>query len=59
MKCHPSLRKGIVFLNEPRVRASVLARPHPPEPLNFRVADRVVEVFAWQTAWHHQHLSRS
>ena len=41
-----------VFLNEPRVRASVLARQHPPETVIFRVAGRVAGVFAWQSAWH-------
>ena len=32
------------------VRASVPARQHQPETVNFRVAG----VFAWQIAWHHR-----
>ena len=48
---------GAPFLSESfekrRVRASVLRRQRPPETISFRVADRVAEVFAWQTAWHH------
>ena len=36
-----------ISFEKPRVRASVLARQHPPEPLIIRVAG----LFAWQTAW--------
>ena len=49
--CHPSPENSHDSFSESTDWASVPVPHSPPQAVIFRVADRVAEWFAWQTAW--------